>query len=182
MVIRCISDFQKPCVSKTAVFRMNDTSRSLCYPVYVVIVFHLVKQSAKPLGFLFGVTGNFKTSAPNCPQMTLNTKTSKVPHIHTCIITIPDSQFSLCFDASGFGATGHFETRMPNNHKMTLNTKGQMYHIYIHITIPLNSKFHSVLHCGQGHFRVAGKFDTSALNNPKMTLNTKRWKLRCIHN
>ncbi len=32
---------------------MKDTSRSLCYPVYVVIVFHLVKQSAKPLGFLF---------------------------------------------------------------------------------------------------------------------------------
>ena len=33
-------------------FRVKDTSRSLCYPVYVVIVFHLVKQSAKPLGFL----------------------------------------------------------------------------------------------------------------------------------
>ncbi len=32
---------------------MKDISRSLCYPVYVVIVFHLVKQSAKPLGFLF---------------------------------------------------------------------------------------------------------------------------------
>ncbi len=32
---------------------MKDTSRSLCYPVYVVIVFHLVKQSARPLGFLF---------------------------------------------------------------------------------------------------------------------------------
>ncbi len=46
------SDFQKPCVSKTAVFRVNDTSRSLCDPVYVVIVFHLVKQSTKPLGFL----------------------------------------------------------------------------------------------------------------------------------
>ncbi len=35
------------------VFRVKDTSRSLCYPVYVVTVFHLVKQSAKPLGFLF---------------------------------------------------------------------------------------------------------------------------------
>ncbi len=32
---------------------MKYTSRSLCYPVYVVIVFHLVKQSAKPLGFMF---------------------------------------------------------------------------------------------------------------------------------
>ncbi len=34
-------------------FRVKDTSRSLCYSVYVVIVFHLVKQSVKPLGFLF---------------------------------------------------------------------------------------------------------------------------------
>ncbi len=32
-VIRCISDFQNPCVLKTAGFRVNDTSRSLCYPV-----------------------------------------------------------------------------------------------------------------------------------------------------
>ncbi len=31
---------------------MKGTSRSLCYPVYVVVVFHFVKQSAKPLGFL----------------------------------------------------------------------------------------------------------------------------------
>ena len=45
--------FRKPCVSKTADFRVKDTSRSLCYPGYVAIVFHLVKQSAKPLGFLF---------------------------------------------------------------------------------------------------------------------------------
>ncbi len=32
---------------------MKETSRSLCYPVYVVIDFHLVKQRARPLGFLF---------------------------------------------------------------------------------------------------------------------------------
>ncbi len=31
---------------------MNDTSTGTS-PVYVVIVFHLVKQSTKPLGFLF---------------------------------------------------------------------------------------------------------------------------------
>ncbi len=55
-VIRCISDFEKPCVSKTADLRVKDTSRSLCYPVYVAIVFHLVKQSAKPLGSLFSNT------------------------------------------------------------------------------------------------------------------------------
>ncbi len=32
-VIRCISDFQKHCVSKTSGLRVKDTSRSLCYPV-----------------------------------------------------------------------------------------------------------------------------------------------------
>ena len=31
-VIRCISDFQKPCVSKTAGLGVKDTSRSPCYP------------------------------------------------------------------------------------------------------------------------------------------------------
>ncbi len=51
-VIRCISIFQKPCISKTAGLRVKDTSRSLFNPVYVVIAFYRVKQSAKPLGFL----------------------------------------------------------------------------------------------------------------------------------
>ena len=37
---------------------MKDTSRSLCYPVFVVIVFHLVKQSAKPLVFFFKFVAN----------------------------------------------------------------------------------------------------------------------------
>ena len=55
-VIRCISDFQKLCVSKTAGLRVKDTSRSLRFPVYVVIVFHLEKQSAKSLGFLYRTT------------------------------------------------------------------------------------------------------------------------------
>ena len=32
-VIRCISDFKKPCASKTAGLRVKDTSRSLCCPV-----------------------------------------------------------------------------------------------------------------------------------------------------
>ncbi len=32
-VIRCISDFRKPCDSKTAGRRVKDTSRSLCYLV-----------------------------------------------------------------------------------------------------------------------------------------------------
>ncbi len=32
-VIRCISDFQQPCVSKTAILRAKHTPKSLCYPV-----------------------------------------------------------------------------------------------------------------------------------------------------
>ncbi len=32
-VIRCISDFQQPCISKTEGLRVKDTSKSLCYPV-----------------------------------------------------------------------------------------------------------------------------------------------------
>ncbi len=51
-VIPCISDFQKPCISKTAGLRVKDTSTLYVVQFYVVIVFHLVKQSAKPLGFL----------------------------------------------------------------------------------------------------------------------------------
>ena len=51
-VILFISDFQKPCASKTAVVRVKDTSRSLCYPVLCGHCFHLVMQSTKPQGFL----------------------------------------------------------------------------------------------------------------------------------
>ncbi len=52
-VIWCVPDFQKPCASKRAGLRVKDTSRSLCYPVLCGHnVFYLVKQSAKPLGFL----------------------------------------------------------------------------------------------------------------------------------
>ncbi len=32
-LIRCMADFQKPCVLKTAGLRVKDTSRFLCYPV-----------------------------------------------------------------------------------------------------------------------------------------------------
>ncbi len=48
--------FRKPCASKTAGLRVKDTPRSHAIQFYVVIVFHLVKQSAK--GFLFVLVGN----------------------------------------------------------------------------------------------------------------------------
>ncbi len=54
-VIRCIFDFQKPCALKTTGIRVKDTSRSLSYLFLCIIVFHLVKQSAKPLGFLLEI-------------------------------------------------------------------------------------------------------------------------------
>ncbi len=52
-VIRCISDFQQPCVSKTVGFRAKHNLNLYVIQFYVVIVCHLVKQRAKPLGFLF---------------------------------------------------------------------------------------------------------------------------------
>ncbi len=51
-VIRCISDFRQPCDSKTAGPRVKDYLDLYVIHFYVVIVFHLVKQSTKPLGFL----------------------------------------------------------------------------------------------------------------------------------
>ncbi len=38
-------------------FRVKDTSRSLCYPVYVVIVFHLVKQTPSPWASCYTLLG-----------------------------------------------------------------------------------------------------------------------------
>ena len=43
----------------------------------------------------FRVIGHFKTSAPNDPQMTFDTKTWEVPHVH--VTTTPESQISIHF-------------------------------------------------------------------------------------
>ncbi len=43
----------------------------------------------------FRVTGHFETCVPNDPTLTLNTKRSKVPHIH--MTTRPYSQISIPF-------------------------------------------------------------------------------------
>ncbi len=51
-VIRCISHFQQPYVSETAGLRAKHLNLYVIQ-FYVVIVCHLVKQSAKPLGFLY---------------------------------------------------------------------------------------------------------------------------------
>ena len=45
----------------------------------------------------FRVTGYLETSAKNDPQMTLNTKRTKVPHEHITILTTFESHISLCF-------------------------------------------------------------------------------------
>ncbi len=50
--IWCISDFQQPCISQMAGLRAKNTPKSVCYPVYVVIVCHLDKQSVKAPGLL----------------------------------------------------------------------------------------------------------------------------------
>ncbi len=56
--IRCISDFQiLPCASKTAGLRMEDTSRSLCYPVLCghCLPFCQAERQASGLLVLFGI-------------------------------------------------------------------------------------------------------------------------------
>ncbi len=60
------------------------------------------------------VTGHFETNAPNETKMILNTKRSKVPHIHT--ETTYESTTRYC-------ATNHSETSVPIDPQMTLNTK-----------------------------------------------------------
>ena len=57
------------------------------------------------------------------PQITLNTKRSKVPRMH--ITTTPRVPNLIPFrsTASRFWVTGKFETSAPNDLKMTLNTK-----------------------------------------------------------
>ena len=70
----------------------------------------------------FPDTGHSKRSAPNCPEMTLNTKRSKMPHICCKYSRVPNfTQF--CSTAGRFWVTGHFERSAPNDKKMTLNTK-----------------------------------------------------------
>ena len=50
----------------------------------------------------FWVAGHFKTSALNEPKMTLNTKRSKVPHIH--VTTTPESRISIRFALRTFSS------------------------------------------------------------------------------
>ncbi len=54
-VIRFISDFQKPCASKTAGLRVKDTSRSLCYPVLWGHCFPSCQVEHQALGLLVDV-------------------------------------------------------------------------------------------------------------------------------
>ena len=59
---------------------------------------------------------NFETSAPNDPQMTLNTKRSKVTRMH--VIPTPESQISFRFalQLAGF----KLEVILKQEHRMTL--------------------------------------------------------------
>ncbi len=63
----------------------------------------------------------------NDPKMTLNTKRSKVPHIHMTInYPRPPYFTSFCFTASWLFfelPTSHFQTSALNDPKMTLNTE-----------------------------------------------------------
>ncbi len=84
--------------------------------------FHFISLYSQP----FSSNRPFETTAQNDPKMTVNTKRSKVPHIH--VITTPESQNSLRFPyGQPVSSYMSFETSAPNDLKMTLNTKGQKY-------------------------------------------------------
>ena len=112
-----VSIYDEPCLSYHPIFRKVHrvtptwpwTLKGQRYLIYVQVTstwvpnFNLFFSAAS----CFWATGHFETSAPNDPQMTLNTERSKVPHIH--VTTNPKSQISLVFAlhaASLFQVTG----------------------------------------------------------------------------
>ena len=106
--------------------------------------------------------------------MNLNTKRSKVPHIHS-ITTYPRIPNFIAFHstASCFRVTGHFGGL--NDPKMTLNTKrSKIPHIHSETTpaFPDFAPFRSTA----SRFRITCHFETSVPNDPKMTFNAKRSK------
>ena len=59
-VIRCISDFQQPCISKTAGLRAKHTPKSVCYPVFMSSLSAILSsRSPKPLCFLSFILLNY---------------------------------------------------------------------------------------------------------------------------
>ena len=55
-VIRCISDFKQPCVSKTAGLRAKHTPNSLCYPVLCGHCLSSCQAERQAPGLLVSVT------------------------------------------------------------------------------------------------------------------------------
>ncbi len=134
-----------------------------------------------PFGFTasrFRVTGQFETSALNDPKTTLNTKTSKVPHIH--LTTTPTPKFhSISLHGQPILSYRPHWDNAPNDPKMALNTKRSKVP-HIHSRTTPDSQF-SLFRSTASRFRVAGHFETSEPNNPQMTLNTERSKVSHIH-
>ena len=75
-------------------------------------------------------------------QMTLNPKTSKVPHTHVTTIKRVWNFNLFCSTASLLRVTGHFEKSATNDPKMTFNTERSKVPIYIQL-LP-SSKVHPV--------------------------------------
>ena len=109
------------------------------------------------------------------PQMTLDTKRSKMPH------TCPTSTFSIffCSTVIRFWVTCHFETSGRNDPKMTLNIKGpKVPHIYL--LVLYYYKFPSVSFYGQP-FTIYRPFWEKCTEIPQITSNTKRWGVPFIY-
>ncbi len=79
--IRCISDFQKPCASKTAGLRVKDTSRSLCYLVLCGHCLPSCQAERQAPGFLFA--SNIGNSI--CKQIVLTRRFTSNSENTTCI-------------------------------------------------------------------------------------------------
>ncbi len=108
---------------------LNTKRSKICYN-YPQVSNFTVRYMARR----FQVAGHFATSAPNNPQiMTLNTKSSNIPHVH--VTTHHKNFHAFCSMASCFRVIGHFVTSVLKDHKMTLNTKrSKLPHNCIHIT------------------------------------------------
>ncbi len=115
--------------------------------------------------------GHFETSAPNDPQITLNTTRLKVP-LHTYHKCLQNPHFSPFLPtASHFIVRNHFEISALNDTKLTLNTTRSNI-ARMCVTGILEPKILRSLFLWQD--RDTCYFEASLLTDPKMTLNATR--------
>ncbi len=111
------------------------TPKGLRYSIHILQLPRLSTFTRfRSMPIRFWITGHFETSALNYPEMTLNTKRSKVPKIH--ITTTPRLPNVNQFHSTAifFQVKGHFVTNLLNDPKLTLNPKRSKVPPYIQVT------------------------------------------------